>query len=380
MDNFPWELINPYCDEVDEKNIGVFFKDPKFLELNTTVLNAIYYRIRKNPDLTKLPQNIVSELSQIYHRNLARNTLLRQNLLDILGQFNANGLQCIVLKGGISLFQSIYPTNAIRYMGDIDLLVDSNDFEKAKSLLNKNNYFLKDDGSFYNDDTILFIDLHSSKNRQYKNKKIDIDQFIKKAQVISVDGVDVRIPSHIDQLWYYFYHSFYRHSYLAEPDNPEVLLELISYIKSYEGLIDFNELIQRAFHSKCELVFAIVVYLLDERFSTSLLDDRLHDPNLALFLSWIKYSKQINKKYHYALSRYNQINITRPGLFRKFVQTIKVLIITPVLFEKKEFILSFYKVKNSRLLPLLKTIHIFRLFFLNCFIWFKWIIFYLKKH
>ena len=59
---------------------------------------------------------------------------------EITNIFNANNINHVFFKG--SVLSKIYDDPSVRTRGDIDLYIDSNDFNKAKSLLIENGYIL----------------------------------------------------------------------------------------------------------------------------------------------------------------------------------------------------------------------------------------------
>lgn len=136
-------------------------------------LAAIVNSYLKNSDVPQLPDNIsLSEIMDIASRNhisyMVYTALLKTNKFDeeeteylrttvkrdiyftaiqlhelsaIVKGFEENGVKSMPLKG--SILKYVYPRPELREMSDIDILIDSNDFDKADKVLKDLNYSLK---------------------------------------------------------------------------------------------------------------------------------------------------------------------------------------------------------------------------------------------
>ncbi len=81
-----------------------------------------------------------NKFRNVYLANCARNVLITEKMKKICGQFNANGLKVMVLKGPF-LGEFIYKDAGTRPMGDLDLLIEKKDISAADRLLRANGYF-----------------------------------------------------------------------------------------------------------------------------------------------------------------------------------------------------------------------------------------------
>jgi len=94
----------------------------------------LYHHLRTvHPDLPT-PPDIVGKLRQGHLDNAARNLRLYGHLGKILQLLRDNGVPAIALKGAY-LAEQVYAHRALRYLGDLDLLVRKDDLEKVDALL-----------------------------------------------------------------------------------------------------------------------------------------------------------------------------------------------------------------------------------------------------
>lgn len=98
------------------------------------VTPLLYHRLWTcHPDLC-IPDNILGKLRQAHLDNAARNLLLYGHLAKILQLFQHQNIAVIALKGAY-LAELVYDHRALRFMGDLDLLVQKNDLMKVDALL-----------------------------------------------------------------------------------------------------------------------------------------------------------------------------------------------------------------------------------------------------
>jgi hypothetical protein len=93
-----------------------------------------YHRLRTfHPDIP-IPHNVIGRLRQAYLDNAGRNLRLYNNLYKVLKILRRDRIQVIVLKGA-HLAELVYGDCALRFMGDLDLLVRKDDLMRVDALL-----------------------------------------------------------------------------------------------------------------------------------------------------------------------------------------------------------------------------------------------------
>jgi hypothetical protein len=82
-------------------------------------------------------QEYLSEIERLYHdRSLAQ----KNEIVNICQMLKSEGVEVILFKGSVHLFNGINARLGNRFMTDIDLLVPANRLEKAIKILESNSY------------------------------------------------------------------------------------------------------------------------------------------------------------------------------------------------------------------------------------------------
>jgi hypothetical protein len=98
------------------------------------LLPLLYRHVTHHGIAPSLPADVVARLKSTYMANWAGNARLERELASIAVAFYRDGLPFLVLKGP-GFARTIYPDPAMRPFDDIDLLVASEDFKRARILL-----------------------------------------------------------------------------------------------------------------------------------------------------------------------------------------------------------------------------------------------------
>jgi hypothetical protein len=98
-------------------------------------ITPLFYHHLKtfHPDIP-IPPNVTGRLRQAYLDNAARNLRLYDNLSKVLKILRRDRIPVIVLKGA-HLAEFVYGNRALRFMGDLDLLVQKDDLMRVDALL-----------------------------------------------------------------------------------------------------------------------------------------------------------------------------------------------------------------------------------------------------
>jgi hypothetical protein len=99
----------------------------------------LYERLASVATAAEVPDTMLALLRESFLVNGLRNSLLYQDLGDVLEGFEQESILVIVLKGA-HLAHLVYETSASRQMADIDLLVKPSDLPKAAARLIKLGY------------------------------------------------------------------------------------------------------------------------------------------------------------------------------------------------------------------------------------------------
>lgn len=98
------------------------------------VTALLYHRLNKGFPALPIPPTITARLRQAYLDNSARNLRLFDNLSRVLSILRLHNIPVIALKGA-HLAERVYPHQALRFMGDLDLLIPTVHLMKVDALL-----------------------------------------------------------------------------------------------------------------------------------------------------------------------------------------------------------------------------------------------------
>ena len=89
-----------------------------------------------------VPKTMLNSLRDRFHANARSNLCLSAELLKILDLFESNGVLALAYKGPL-LATSVYGNLALRPAGDLDILIDKKNLQRAKELLESNGYTIQ---------------------------------------------------------------------------------------------------------------------------------------------------------------------------------------------------------------------------------------------
>jgi len=105
---------------------------------NHLVLPAIYLKFRDHNLLFCIPDVLANHLKEIYELNRIRNEQILLQVKEITATLNLAGISPIFMKGTGNLIAEVYNDIGERIIGDIDLLVQENEYlatiERAKTI------------------------------------------------------------------------------------------------------------------------------------------------------------------------------------------------------------------------------------------------------
>lgn len=103
---------------------------------------ALHVRLRHQRRFATMPADVSAYLAMLYRLNDKRNQALRRQAEEIIRAFNRGGIEPILLKGGVTLFDTPYPNRdrSSRMMRDLDFLVPAEALERAITILTSLDY------------------------------------------------------------------------------------------------------------------------------------------------------------------------------------------------------------------------------------------------
>lgn len=153
--------------------------------------------------LQEAPAQDLETFQPIRYQLAIQNSYLTQVLLSVLKHFEANGLDVIPFKGPI-LALNIYGDLSRRHFCDLDILVDSSDFELAKDRLLKQGYQINIDAPgaahLIHPKTQVNIDLHHRISESYFPFILDFKALCDRSTIQTYANQSIRILAPEDAL------------------------------------------------------------------------------------------------------------------------------------------------------------------------------------
>jgi len=152
-----------------------------------------------------VPDQFLEALFQYVQRTTARNQFLSRALRDVVGLLQAEGIRPIPYKG-LLLAATVYGNLGLRQVGDLDLLVGSSEYARARSLLTAHAYRpvpeldMDWESTFLSQDDRIGVDLHQALLPRWFGVRIDFDELWERRSAVEIAGVPVSSLSSEDGL------------------------------------------------------------------------------------------------------------------------------------------------------------------------------------
>ena len=102
---------------------------------NHFILPVIYLRLKNAELLEIFPDEYANHLKEIYELNRKRNTEILLQIEEISAKLQKANIKPIYLKGTANLMDGLYDDIGVRMIGDIDFLVQEEDYLKTAEIL-----------------------------------------------------------------------------------------------------------------------------------------------------------------------------------------------------------------------------------------------------
>jgi hypothetical protein len=227
------------------------------------VAPLLYHRL-SNANL-QVPERVLDALCENYHHNAFKNAQYYQELAEVLKRLQDAGIEVIVLKGAY-LAKTVYQPEALRVIGDIDLLVKEADLGQSEKILLEMGYGPTERPSI---ETQCAMSLHLepfikkgafpieihwtlfSPTVPFKNR---VDILWDQARSFTVATVQVLTLSPEDLLFHLCVHGGYSNRFVGM----RFLCDIHNTIRYYE--IDWDLLFHRARQWKAEKALYLTLY------------------------------------------------------------------------------------------------------------------------
>jgi len=209
------------------------------LARHSHVTVALWMRLRNDPLLEKMPDNMVIDLRRTFHESVRRNWLLKSQFTNITMCLNRSGLTPVMLKGAAYLFDAPTANIASRYMHDLDFMAADAEachsclvnagfeqFEKATSSSHHHLAGLKDKISG------LEVEVH---RRPFKTADAAMRElFLTEAVHLETKNASMMLPSRACRIVSNVIHAqLSDNSFAKGLFNPRYLLEFAEYAQAW---------------------------------------------------------------------------------------------------------------------------------------------------
>ncbi|CAM1374307.1 nucleotidyltransferase domain-containing protein [Tenacibaculum xiamenense] len=171
------------------------------------VFPALYCNLKRCGFLIFLPEDLVSYMKHITDLNRERNKQIIAQAKEINKLLLSNNITPIFLKGTGNLLEGLYEDIAERMVGDIDFIINPNDYENVVKLFEEKNYKFVQDlkyqfASFkhypriHHNEKIAAVEIHKEITIEKYAKEFNFNNVSRNSQLIN----DVKVLGYNDQL------------------------------------------------------------------------------------------------------------------------------------------------------------------------------------
>lgn len=159
------EIITSHnnAESLKEKIVNNRFDWLKIIEWGNRLylLAAIYYALKEKNLFQYIDEQGMEQfLEEIYRKNRERNLAILEQLKEIADTLAEHNITPLFLKGSASLVEGDYPDIGIRYLSDIDFMVEEDHIDQTLQILIDIGYYKVDEPSYHVPDDFYHLFPH----------------------------------------------------------------------------------------------------------------------------------------------------------------------------------------------------------------------------
>lgn len=174
-----YSIIKTTCSAVNAtsylSNEGFEFDDALKLMTAHNTINMLYYGLKNSETKSAEADNIFA----LVYQNILIDEAQKREIAKISDAFQKNGIDYALLKG--SRLKYLYPSTDMRSMGDADILIKTEQYEKIREIMLALGYCEKGEGAhdfaWIGDN--LYVELHKSLFGEYRDVYPEVDEHYK---------------------------------------------------------------------------------------------------------------------------------------------------------------------------------------------------------
>lgn len=268
-----------------------------------------------------LPDSVLAQLRERYQANALRNRILTKELVEVLNLLNAHDIASLAYKGP-SLALHAYGDLSQRQFGDLDILVNEDDVQKASELLRQRHYqrsipeltprqelsfiHTAHEHTFISPDQLIHIDLHWSLSNRRFPFQMPTETPFKHAQSCEWQGDNIDHIATQDLLLILCMHA-----------NKDLWRKLVwvcdidRLIRKHDN-IDWKLLVQQAKHAHCEKMLYMALRFAYDMLKTPVPDEILKAASIIAPINKGEKVLQISMRYVPPVKTYLQCMAVQP--------------------------------------------------------------------
>lgn len=212
------------------------------------ILPSLYTCILRN-GLSEYPEpDLLEYLEAVHSLNAQRNEVLILKMKAISRQMHEAGIDFAFLKGAALLLHDIYPSSGMRFLRDIDILVEKDSIRKVASLLESDGFAISEHPGSHDtieatdNDQRVVVEVHQAVLPAYLAHIAPADRFLRE-RVRASRSENAFTPSPMDMLLHNAAHAMLHDGYYRLAELPlRDAYDFALIAERYDGEIDWSEL------------------------------------------------------------------------------------------------------------------------------------------
>lgn len=256
-----WQAFRVVCGYFSSRLLETgdrsFYPRPAWSELleiarRHHALPALSWCLRRDD---AVPLETRQQLDAVLRLNGRRNDQLCDELANIVRALNADDIEPILLKGAAHLVTGLYPTPAMRIMGDVDLLIPERRADHAVAAVKKLGFAPVDAGledghhhlpPMHRADVGFAIEFHTRVMHDESHLSAPVSWFEEQTQPMTFRGLRVKVPNPTALIAHNLVHDQLNHAnFEANLVQLRQLLDFALLRARHDNEIDWRELDRR---------------------------------------------------------------------------------------------------------------------------------------
>jgi Uncharacterised nucleotidyltransferase len=221
-------------------------------EARSLEISPILWWAFKDLDVSPVPQDVVAQFKLEYKQNFARNIVLADRLAWLCRTFNENAIPFVPVKGLI-LADQTFPSEGLRSLCDLDVLIQPESLSKAVQILSQNGLSLSGTDLIYEVDlekqrdlkfvgTLKGFDYVLELHWKFKDTFLKLQQDVVWNNLVDYEwsGLKLRVFSPELTLLHLIHHLHYQGFTL------KILMDVAATLKTYESSLDWDQVLRLA--------------------------------------------------------------------------------------------------------------------------------------